>query len=486
LSQVVSLPEAPVTATRPLCVDLDGTLVKSDTLVDSLLVLARTRPALLFALPGRLLHGKAAFKEFVTSHVSLDVAHLPYNRTLLQFLHEERARGRTLSLVTGADVRLAERVAAHLGIFTGVLGSDGAVNLTGKRKLDRVRSQFGGGEYGYIGNDTPDLPMLAHAAEIMVANPSLSLRLRMRLRGIRPARTFDEGAGSLSTALRAMRVHQWAKNLLIFLPLLLAHPQVAVASRMLTALLAFFCFGLTASSAYIVNDLLDIEADRRHPQKLQRPFAAGDLPPIAGVCMAVVFLFLAFLGARLLPVAFSGWLLLYLATTLAYSWYLKRIALLDVLVLSGLYTLRLFAGSAATASHISHWLAGFSVFLFFSLAIVKRFAELQNLRTSGLSPRNGRGYLVADTDQLRSFGTASAFAAVMIFAIYISSSDVVVLYRRAQLLWLIMPLMILWLCRIWLLASRGELDEDPFVFALTDRMSLAIGIAVAAITVLAI
>jgi 4-hydroxybenzoate polyprenyltransferase len=451
--------------------------------VDSLLVLSRTHPALLFALPGRLLHGKAAFKEFVTSHVSLDVAHLPYNRTLLQFLEEERGRGRALYLLTGADVRLAERVAAHLGIFTGVLGSDGKVNLTGNRKLDCVRSQFGG-EYGYIGNDTPDLPTLAHAAEIMVANPSLRLRLRMRLRGIRPARTFDEGAGSLWTALRAMRVHQWAKNLLIFLPLLLAH--VGVAKRLPSALLAFFCFGLTASSAYIVNDLLDIEADRRHPQKFQRPFAAGDLPAIAGACMAIVFLLLAFLGARLLPAAFSGWLLLYLATTLAYSWYLKRIALVDVLVLSGLYTLRLFAGSAATDSTISHWLAGFSVFLFFSLAIVKRFAELQNLRSSGSPPRNGRGYLVTDTDQLRSFGTASAFAAVLVFALYISSSDVVMLYRRAQLLWLIMPLMILWLCRVWLLASRGELDEDPLVFALTDPMSLAIGIAIAAIALLAI
>jgi len=484
LSKVVSLPQAPPAALIPLCVDLDGTLVKSDTLVDSLLVLARTHPASLFALPLHLLRGKAAFKAFVTGRVSLDVAHLPYNRTLLQFLHDEHARGRALYLVTGADIRLAERVAAHLGIFAGVLGSDGQVNLTGTRKLDRVRSQFGGGAYGYIGNDTPDLPMLAHAAEVMVANPSLSLRLRMRLSGMRPARAFDEGAGRLWTALKAMRLHQWAKNLLIFLPLLLAH--VTTPNRLIEAVLAFFCFGLTASSAYIINDLFDIEADRHHPRKLLRPFAAGELPPFVGVAMVAIFLCSAFAGAHLLPVAFTGWLVLYLATTLAYSWYLKRIALVDVLVLSGLYTLRLFAGSAATESHISHWLAGFSVFLFFSLAIVKRFAELQNLRARGSQPRNGRGYFVADTDQLRSFGTSSAFAAVMIFAIYISSSDVVVLYRRAQLLWLIMPLMILWLCRIWLLASRGELDEDPFVFALTDRASLAIGIAVAAVSWLAI
>ena len=484
MSQVVTPPAATVAALLPLCVDLDGSLVKSDTLIDSFLVLVRTHPALLFALPGRLLRGKAVLKAFITAHIPLDVAHLPYNRKLLQFLHEEKARGRDLYLVTGADAGLAQRVAAHLGIFTGVLASDGKVNLTGTAKLDRLRGELGNGAYGYIGNDTPDLLVLAHATEPMVANPSLGLRLRLRMRGIRPARTFTERAPSLWSVLMALRPHQWAKNLLIFLPLLLAH--VIAVNRLLDAVLAFCCFSLTASSAYIVNDLLDIETDRRHPEKRERPFATGDLSAFAGLCLVAVFLLLALSGAHLLPVGFYGWLLLYLGTTLAYSWYLKRFALVDVLVLSGLYTLRLLAGSAATGSHISPWLAGFSIFLFFSLAIVKRFAELQNLRISGLPPRNGRGYLIADIDQLRSFGTASAFAAVMVFAIYISSSDVMMLYRRPQLLWLIMPFMILWLCRVWLLASRGELSEDPLVFALTDRMSLAIGAAVAAIAFWAI
>ena len=488
LSQMASPARTEVAREAPLCVDLDGTLVKSDTLVDSLLVLARTQPALLPAAALRLLRGKAAFKAFVTSHAALDVAHLPYNRSLLKFLHEERARGRPIYLVTGADVRLAERVAAYLDVFTGVLASDGAVNLTGERKLDRLRSQLGGGAYDYIGNDTPDLPVLASASEIMVANPSLRLRLRMRLGGIRPTHVFAERGNPFWSifwsGLRAMRPHQWAKNLLIFLPLLLAH--VASASRLWDALVAFFCFSLTASSAYMINDLLDVEADRRHPQKRLRPFAAGELTAMTGFSMAAAFLLLAFSGARLLPAAFSGWLLLYLGTTLAYSWFLKRFALVDVLVLSGLYTLRLLAGSAATQSIISDWLAGFSVFLFFSLAIVKRFAELENLRSSGLPARNGRGYLVADAPQLRSFGTASAFAAVMVFAIYINSSDVAVLYRHVHRLWLIVPLMILWLCRMWLLASRGEINEDPLVFAFTDRMSLAIGVAVAAITLLAI
>jgi 4-hydroxybenzoate polyprenyltransferase/phosphoserine phosphatase len=484
LSQVLSSPETSLEILRPLCVDLDGTLVKSDTLIDSLLVLARTHPARLLALPARVLRGKAAFKAYVAAQVSLDVAHLPYNRKLVQFLSEQFAQGRAIYLATGADVHLAQRVATHLGLFTGVLGSDGAVNLTGIRKLERLRSQLGDVAYDYVGNDVPDLPLLAHAAETIVANPSLRLRLRMRTRGIRPARTFVERDSRVWSMIRALRMHQWAKNLLMFLPLLLAH--VVPLNLALSGLLAFCCFSLTASSAYIVNDLLDIETDRRHPQKRLRPFAEGDLSAVTGAYIVVVFLLLAFFGARMLPVAFGAWLLLYIASTLAYTWFLKRIALVDVLVLSGLYTLRLYAGAAATQSHISHWLAGFSIFLFFSLAIVKRFAELQNLRASGLPPRNGRGYLVADIDQLRTLGTASAFAAVVVFAIYISGSDVTLLYRRPQFLWLIMPLMILWLCRVWLLASRGELSEDPMVFALTDRTSLLIGAAVAAIAIVAI
>ena len=484
MSQVLLPPDSPPTALRPLCVDLDGTLVKSDTLIDSLLLLMRKRPALLLKLPLILIRGKAAFKAYVTSHVSLDVAFLPYNRKLLQFLQEQRRLGRPIYLATGANESLARRAAAHLGLFTDVLGSDGTTNLTGNKKLDGLRARLGSAAFDYIGNDTPDLPLLAHATEAMVANPSVALRLKLRSGKIQPVRRFEERPQPLHSALKALRPHQWAKNLLVFLPLLLSH--VVTARLLLQALLAFCCFSLTASSAYIVNDLLDIEADRRHPQKRLRPFASGDLPAITGVLIVTVFLGLAFLGARLLPAAFLAWLLLYVVTTLLYSWHLKSIALVDVLVLSGLYTLRLLAGAAATGAHISHWLAGFSIFLFFSLAIVKRFAELENLQASALPPRNGRGYVVADLNQLRSFGTASAFAAVMVFAIYISNPEIVALYRRPQLLWLGVPLMILWLCRIWLLASRGSLDEDPLVFALTDRMSQLIAIAVAVVTVLAI
>ncbi len=481
--KTISQPESTDAALRPLCVDLDGTLVKSDTLVDSLLVLVRTHPSLVFKLPAQLLRGKAAFKAFVTESVALDVVHLPYNHTLLRYLQEQQTQGRAIYLATGADETLARRVADHLGIFTGVLGSDGATNLTGNNKLEGLRSSLGQGEFDYVGNALPDIPLLAQATVAMVANPSLGLRARLRSRGIRPALEFRDRRGLLSSLLRALRPHQWAKNLLIFLPLLLAHGLSV--SRVLTALLAFICFSLTASATYIVNDLLDVEADRRHPRKRLRPFASGDLSAFTGLCVVAIFLSVALSCGRLLPVEFYGWLLLYLFTTLAYSLYLKRIAIVDVLVLSGLYTLRLQAGSAATHTPISHWLAGFAIFLFLSLAIVKRFAELENLRASGSHPKSGRGYLLSDMEQVRSFGTSSAYASVVIFSIYISGRDVVVLYHRPSLLWLIVPMMILWLSRVWLLASRGKLNEDPVVFALTDRMSLLIGLAVAAVVLLA-
>ncbi len=469
---------------HPLCVDLDGTLVKSDTLVDSLLVLLRTHPKLVLWLPVQFLRGKAAFKAYISESISLDVAHLPYNRQVIQFLQQERGRGRQIYLATGADLSIARRVAAHLGFVTGILGSDGVTNLTGKRKLSSLRGLLGSASFDYIGNDIQDLSLLANAIEPMVANPSLGLRLRLWVRGIHPVLVFRERKHPLKSLLKAMRFHQWAKNLLIFVPLLLAHGLTI--DRLLTALLAFCCFSLTASATYIVNDMLDIEADRRHPTKCLRPFALGDLSVFSGFGIVMAYLLLALLGARLLPLAFNAWLLFYLVSTLVYSLYLKSIVLVDVLVLAGLYILRLMAGGAATQTPISDWLAGFSMFLFLSLAIVKRFAELKNMAACGETPKNNRGYLFADLDQLRSFGTASAYAAVIVFAIYIGGPDVITLYRHPRLLWLIVPLMVLWLNWVWLLASRGKLDEDPVAFAITDRMSLLMGAAVAAIALLAL
>ncbi len=469
-------PATPVAVDPPLCVDLDGTLVKSDTLIDSLLMLARSHPAAFFCTPLWAFKGRAFLKGQVGSLIALDVAHLPYNRKLLDYLHNEDASGRKLYLTTGADALLARRIAAHLGIFEDVLASDGKTNLTGRKKLALMESRFSQEGFDYIGNAIPDLPLLQSARQAMLANPSLRLTGWLKFKKIPVERSFVDRSSRLAAAAKAVRVHQWSKNLLVLLPLLLAH-SLRRAS-ILAAAAAFFCFCLTASATYILNDLLDLETDRKHLTKRRRAFAAGNLSVPAGLAISLSFLAVSAVTASLLPMTFLWYLLLYLGTTLAYSLALKRVVLVDVIVLSGLYTIRMLAGAAATSTYVSPWLAGFSVFLFLSLAMVKRFSELQNLHARGMTPANGRGYLVSDIEQLRAFGTSSAYASILIFALYINGHDVAVLYHHPARMWLITPLLILWLSRIWLLASRGVLDEDPVVFALTDRMSLLMGVGV--------
>jgi 4-hydroxybenzoate polyprenyltransferase len=285
---------------------------------------------------------------------------------------------------------------------------------------------------------------------------------------------FQDRASGLQSICRALRVHQWAKNVLIFLPLILAHAlNVGV---LLQSMLAFLSFSLVASSTYMVNDVLDLAADRVHPRKRHRPFAAGDLSVIAGFCVAVLLFAAGVLISLPMAPRFTLWLLIYCVVTLAYSLYFKRVVIIDVIILSALYTLRILAGAAAASVPISDWMAGFSIFFFFSLALVKRFSELENLRARGVAPSNGRGYLVHDMEQLRAFGTGSAFASIVVFTLYINNPDVRNLYHHPQRLWLLTPLLIWWMSRVWLRASRGQMQEDPVIFALTDRASLLAGV----------
>ncbi|MES2392558.1 MAG: UbiA family prenyltransferase, partial [Acidobacteriota bacterium] len=330
-------PETAGVEVRPgvaICVDLDGTLVKSDTLVDTVLVLARQKPQELLRLPGWLGLGKAGFKRKINAAVELDVAHLPYNRPLLEQLRKWHGEGRSIYLATASDRSVADRVAAYLGIFAGVLASDGATNLAGGKKLAAFREQFGE-RFCYIGNARPDVELLTACESPMVANPHKALRVGMRRAGAIVAARFDDKAPAAKSWLKAIRLHQWAKNTLIFVPLLLAHHWQA--GTLAGAVTAFVSFGLCASATYIINDLLDLEADRKHPRKRNRPFAAGDLSAIAGVMvvavMMVASLVLALAVPRVVasgghglaePYSFLGWLGFYTGTTLAYSFYFKR------------------------------------------------------------------------------------------------------------------------------------------------------------------
>jgi 4-hydroxybenzoate polyprenyltransferase/phosphoserine phosphatase len=497
-------PSAPSAASsnEPLCVDLDGTLVKSDTLLDSVVVLARQSPRSLLRFPRWIAEGKAAFKRNVSSVVALNVVHLPYNQPLLEYLRQQHADGREIYLATGADHLLAERVAHHLGLFSGVLASDGSLNLTGRNKLAAFQQRFPAG-FSYIGNARPDLPLLTHCVHPMVANPHRGLRTTLRSAAVQPSRTFTDSDSPMKAWLRAIRLHQWAKNTLIFLPLLLAH--VRAVGPAVAALLAFLSFGLAASATYLFNDLLDLEADRHHPRKRVRPFAAGDLSPIAGAVTILLFLVTSLVLALLLPHVltalspqfiwngqgqFIEWLVLYAISTTVYSLRLKRMVLVDVMVLACLYTIRILAGSAAAGVKVSPWLAAFSIFFFLSLAFVKRFSELESLsmrrEASEALAVKGRNYRVSDLEQLRSFGTASGYASVVIFALYIGNEVAQNLYPHHSRLWLLVPVLLLWLSRLWLKASRGELEEDPVVYAITDPRSLQLGVVVVAIVLSAL
>jgi len=454
----------------PLCVDLDGTLVKSDTLVDSVFALLRQRAAATWQLPRWLARGKVGFKAEIAKRVQLAPETLPYNQPLLEFIREEHAAGRKIYLATASDERLANAVADYLGLFAGVIATNGAKNLSGQAKLAAIQEKFPAQAFEYVGNAAPDAVLLQHAKVAMLANPSMGLASSLRRHGTTVARTFEDRRPTLNAVLRALRVSQWPKNILIFVPMLLAH-ILFNKQKLLSATIAFFAFSFAASATYILNDLLDIEADRRHERKRRRPFAAGDLSGKAGAAMMFVLLAGALALSRFEPSRFLLCLGLYFVTTLAYSMVLKKLALLDVLTLAGLYTIRLLAGAAATHVPLSPWFETFSLFFFLSLAIVKRYSELHNLRQSGTAAQNGRGYQVEDIEQLRSFGTASGYASVVVFSLYINNPEITKLYRHPHWLWLMAPLLIYWISRIWLLAHRGELDEDPVVFALTDKWS---------------
>jgi len=466
----------------PLVVDLDGTLVRTDTLHESLLVLLKRNPLLLVLAALWLLKGKAAFKAEVGRRVKLDATRLPYSEPLLAYLTEEKAKGRRLVLATAADQSIAEAVAAHLGLFSEVYASDGKVNLSGARKLERLKQAHPG--FDYAGDGEVDLALWREARRALVVHGSSGLQRRVRALGRGEVRIFEAPATGLRTWVKALRMHQWAKNALVFVPLAAGH-KGSDLGLLTQAALGFGAFSLCASSVYVLNDLLDLDSDRQHPTKRQRPFASGALPVRVGAVLAPVLLVAGFaLSLWLLPLPFSALLATYYALTLGYSMYLKQVLVLDVLVLAGLYTVRLFAGSLATGVPTSSWLFTFSMFLFLSLALVKRLSEVRRLRLSNEEASPGRGYLASDYEQLSSLGVSAGYISVLVLAFYITSKDVTGLYTYPERLWLLCPVMLYWVSRVWLLAHRGLVNEDPLVFALRDKVSYAVG-AVAVLVLLA-
>ncbi|MBL0920124.1 MAG: UbiA family prenyltransferase [Hydrogenophaga sp.] len=459
----------------PLYVDLDGTLTPSDTLHESAMLFICRHPMNLLRMLGWLGRGKAGFKRALADAVQPEPARLPWREDFIQFLRAEHARGRTLVLASAADERIGQRVAAHLGVFSAVLGTaDGGRNLSRAAKREAITAHarsLGHERWAYAGNSNDDIAVWDGAAQAIAVNaPAGVLR---RLQQQHPAaQVFEHHPTSLKTVLRAIRLKQWSKNGLIFLPLLAAHsldPQL-----WLQVIAAFIAFGLCASATYLVNDLLDLPNDRVHRIKRLRPLAAGTVTIATAVPLGVAMLVAAFGLAIWVGWPFTLVLAIYTALTLAYSMRWKRIALFDVLLLATLYTLRIGAGAAATGVDLSNWLLAISIFLFLSLALVKRCAELEEAvdEHSALAP--GRGYQPRDLPSLRSMGMSSGFMAVLVLALYIDSPVSRSLYAQPDVLWAASPVLLLWIMRIWLKTGRRELHgEDPLAFALKDPFSWA-------------
>ena len=481
--RLVSSTERSIQSTA-LVVDLDGTLVKTDLLLESALALLKRRPHYLFMLPVWLLKGRAYLKQQIARRVSLDVCVLPYRDDLLDYLKTQHTEGRTIALATAGDIQTARQVADQVKLFNLVFASDGITNLSGESKRARLVAEFGEKGFDYAGNDRRDLAVWSSARKAILVNPTGLVS--SRIAKVAPVdRVFENQKRGLGDHLAPLRPQHWLKNILLFVPLIAAH-RFSETDLLGKALLAFLTFACFASAGYLLNDLLDLSEDRHHPQKRFRLFAAGDLPLSYGLAMIPVLVGLGCIIGMLVSKLFFCVSLTYLALSVTYSLYVKRVVLLDVIVLAGLYTMRILAGSAAVTIWPSDWLLALSTFLFFSLALVKRYGELMIMRTAGGDGAKARGYELSDGELLAAMGIASGYLAVLVLALYINSNTAQALYGRYELIWFLCPLLFYWISHIWLIAHRGRMPDDPVVFALNDRTSRILGLLMLAIAVLAV
>lgn len=460
-----------------IAVDLDGTLTRTDTLYESVIGVLRDRPLRIFALPVWLLQGKAVLKANIADSTELDVTLLPYNQDVINWLVKERAAGKKVVLTTAADKRIAQAVADHLGLFDEVIASDGKTNNLGASKRVALEASYGIKGYDYAGNSSADIDVWMGAREAIVVNASS--RLVKKAKAVAAvAQVLPPPSVKFSHWRRAFRLHQWLKNLLLFVPLFAAH-QIDNIDALSTLVLAFLSFSLCASAVYITNDLLDLESDRKHLRKRTRPFASAALPIKLGMGLVPLLAAISLVLGLVVGPAFTVWLGVYFILTCAYSLVLKRMVLVDCLTLAALYTLRIIAGAAAVGIVLSFWLLAFSIFIFLSLAFIKRYAELQVQACAGNSHAHGRGYLVTDAPLIQTLGITAGYAAVLLLALYLHDDAVARLYAQPELIWFGVPLMLFWVSWMWLKAHRGEMHDDPIVFAITDKVSLVVASLIA-------
>lgn len=455
-----------------LVIDLDGTITYTDTLHESILSLLRNKPLLLLKMPIWLSKGVAFFKAKVAENSKLDVTTIPYNEILLNWLKQERNNGKKIVLCSATNERIALEIADHLQLFDDVMASDMSINLKGFNKREALDKKYGVKGYHYAGNSSIDLEVWAGSKEAIIVNPSPKvLKKAKQIANI--ARIFPPNYSTFLDFFRVFRVYQWVKNLLIFVPLLAAH-QFDNFESINLLFLAFISFSLCASSVYIINDLLDLESDRHHPRKRYRSFAAGKLQLSVGMTLAPILVGISFALGAMVGLDFLYILCLYFLMTSVYSLFIKRIGLIDCLTLASLFTLRIIAGAVAISVKLSFWLMVFSIFIFLSLALLKRYAELIVQKHVGDSYLFGRSYKYEDAPTLQALGISAGYISTLVLALFMHSENISIFYHQPELIWLEIPLLLYWISWVWLQANRGVMHDDPIVFAAKDKTSLIV------------
>lgn len=466
-----------------LVVDLDGTLIHSDLLHEGLLILLRKNPLYIFSCLIWILKGKVYFKKKLFNRIQIPFELLPTNKELMNFLETELSKGRQIILATASLKSHALEIAKTIPIFDNIFGTE-EVNLKGENKLKLLIDEYGEFKFDYIGNSRSDIKIFAKSRYSYLVNPSKSLeRKTSQISELKYS--WKSKRNNVTDYIKAIRAYQWLKNLLIFIPIITSHSFNSL-NLMLLTINAFFAFSMIASSGYIVNDLLDLNSDRIHPRKRFRPFASGRLSIRSGVALFLILFSVGVFVASRLNYPFFITILIYFITSLSYSLYFKKIALYDVFILALLYSIRVIAGGLVSDISISFWLIAFSTFLFLSLAFVKRYSELMNIKTNTDLKERGREYFVSDLNLLQIMGIVSGFMSVVVFALYIDSPEVIRLYTHPQILWGISLLFLFWISRIWIITNRGEMTDDPILFAVKDVKSYFIFIMIGVMLLLAI
>jgi 4-hydroxybenzoate polyprenyltransferase/phosphoserine phosphatase len=470
------------TNTQPytLCVDLDRTLIDSDFLWESVVRTVARSPLRAIAMAVKLVRGHFRFDRQLAGRQSIDITTLTFNPAIVAMVQAARARGETTVLITESPETYAHQMATHLPLFDTVLvtgSEDGA--LSGNRKAQLLVDRYGEQGFAYAGSSSDDLVVWTHAGRAILVDAEASLSGRLELLGMEHER-ISTRTFSLKTWARQLRLYHWVKNLLVFVPLVVTLGQSNLTD-LNRALLVFVAFSLLASASYICNDLSDLDSDRGHAIKRFRPLASGKISIPQALITAAVLAVGAFFIAAIVSPTVVGVLVLYALVTLSYSAYFKKVVIADVIILAGLYTSRVIAGCAALGVIPSIWLLLFSVFIFFSLALMKRCADLVN---QGVK-LSGRGYVPGDERVLIPLGTSSGIGSVLVLGLYMNSFTAATHYQTPALLWLLVPMLLFWISRAWILTARGKMRDDPVLFAIRDKVSLGTGIGLILITLAA-